>query len=333
MKFNLIICTYNRPEAIIKLLDSVKSQKLYPDEILIIDGSYDGKTKEKLNSRTYQKLQYFKVEDFHRGLTRQRNFGIERTGKDIEIICFLDDDVVLKNDYFKNLLKTYIDFPNALGVGGYIIDEVKWRKLDPLDEPLSSDFVFDGYARKDSSRFLLRKKLNLINNEIPTYMPPSAHGRSVGFLPPNGKIYPVETFMGGVSSYRKGVFDEIKFSTYFEGYGLYEDTDFTLRLSKMGSLYLNTSAQLFHYHNDKGRPNQFKYGKMVVRNGWYVWRVKYPNPTFTAKIKWNLNTLVLLVIRISNIFSTSKRKLAFTESLGRIFGWTSLIFNKPKINK
>ena len=83
--------------------------------------------------------------------------------------------------------------------------------------------------------------------------------------------------------FRKIVFDSIWFSPYFEGYGLYEDADFTLRLSKIGKLYVNTNAQLGHFHDESGRPNKYQYGKMVVRNGWYVWRVKYPNPSLQFK--------------------------------------------------
>ena len=135
--------------------------------------------------------------------------------------------------------------------------------------------------------------------------------------------------MGGVSSFRKSVFKEFQFSTYFEGYGLYEDADFTLRLSKVGKLYINTNAQLGHYHDASGRPNQYDYGKMVVRNGYYVWRVKYPNPSFKAKIKWHLITLLLTVIRFTNVATTSKRKEAFTETLGRISGCVTLFFNPP----
>jgi hypothetical protein len=70
---------------------------------------------------------------------------------------------------------------------------------------------------------------------------------------------------------------------------------------------------------------------MVVRNGWYVWRVKYPNPSFNARLKWNAISLLLIMIRFSNIFTTSKRQEAFTETMGRIVGWLSLSFNKPEI--
>jgi len=133
-----------------------------------------------------------------------------------------------------------------------------------------------------------------------------------------------------VSSFRKEVFDRFSFSEYFEGYGLYEDADFTLRLAKTGNLYLNTAAQLHHYHDDSGRPNKYNYGKMVVRNGWYVWRVKNPKPSASARFKWHAITLLLTGVRLLNVLTTSKRKEALTEALGRMAGWIGLFFNKPK---
>ncbi len=332
MKFSLIICTYRRPKALIMLLDTVKIQFLYPDEILIIDGSPDDNSKNALQEKFYPGLKYFKVGVEGRGLTKQRNFGIQKVAETSEIVCFLDDDIVLTPEYFKNLISTYSQNPNALGVGGAIIDEVQWRKLHPGEMPTFSEFSLDGYIRKDSSRFLLRKKLGLLENSFPTFMPGEGHGRSVGFLPPSNKIYKVETFMGGVASYRKTVFEQLKFSTYFEGYGLYEDTDFTLRCSKIGNLYVNTAAKLYHYHDEDGRPNQFKYGKMVVRNGWYVWRVRHENPGLKAKINWHLITWLLIFIRFANIFNTPNKKQAFSEGIGRTFGWISLVFNKPKVS-
>ena len=70
---------------------------------------------------------------------------------------------------------------------------------------------------------------------------------------------------------------------------------------------------------------------MVVRNGWYVWRVKHPNPSIKAQFKWHLITLLLTFIRFSNAITTSKRKESFSEFLGRSVGWFSLFFNKPYI--
>jgi len=332
MNFTLIVCTYMRPTALLKLLNSVKAQYLYPNEIIIVDGSLDTKTKEILEENIFQNLIYYIVDQNNRGLTKQRNFGISKTATHSQIVCFLDDDTILESNYFEEIIKTYNFFPDALGVGGYINNEVLWEKTNENFVPSIKEFYYDGWKRKDGSRFVLRKKLGLDSNTKPGFLPEFSNGRSIGFLPPSGKIYQVEQLMGGVSSFKKEVFEQLQFSTYFEGYGLYEDADFTLRLSKLGNLYINTKAQLGHFHDNSGRPNKYEYGKMVVRNGWYVWRVKYPKPSMKARIKWNLIVLLLTFARISNIFTTAKPKEAFTESLGRMIGWLSLFYNKPKIS-
>ena len=330
MNFTLIICTYMRPEPLLKLLQSVKMQTCYPNQILIIDGSTNTATQKIVAENTFLNLEYHAVPPEHRGLTKQRNYGIARVNAAAEVVCFLDDDTVLEPTYFEEIIKTYNVHPEALGVGGYIANEIQWEQVAAKYTPTANEFQYDGWKRKEGSRFVLRKILGLDSDCPPGFSPEFSHGRSVGFLPPSGKIYEVEQLMGGVSSFRKSVFEKFQFSPYFEGYGLYEDADFTLRVAKTGKLYLNTQAQLAHYHDAAGRPNQYQYGKMVVRNGWYVWRVKEPNPSFKAQLKWHAITLLLTSIRASNIFTTHNRKEAFTETMGRVVGWLSLWFSKPK---
>lgn len=327
MNFSLIICTYKRPESLKRLLDSVMKQILYPNEILVIDGSEDSQTQEVLKVNVYPQLRYFKVEEKDRGLTSQRNFGINNISEWSEIICFLDDDIQLTENYFKHLLETYQIFPDAVGVGGYILNDIEWKKGETLNK---YEFEYDGWIRPLGSRNVLRKKLNLLSDKPPGVMPEFSNGLSISFLPPTGKIYPVEFFMGGVASYKTALFKKINFSEFFKGYGLYEDLDFCLRASKFGKLYVNTAAGLFHFHHQAGRPNKLKYGKMVVRNGWYVWRLKHPTPPIEAHIKWHAIVFLLTLVRIGNIFTTSKKKEAFTESAGRIIGWWSLILSKPE---
>ncbi len=300
---------------------------------ILIDGSTNSNTQKMLEENSFANLSYYCVSPEERGLTKQRNFGIDKTNVASEIICFLDDDTVLLPDYFEQLVSTYQIYPEALGVGGHIIEDTDYEFVGENYIPKMDEYFFDGWKRKDGSRFIARKKLGLDSDCPPGFSSLSSHGRSVSFLPPSGKIYEVEQLMGGVSSFRKKIFEHIRFSTYFEGYGLYEDSDFSLRVAKTGKLYLNTAAKLYHYHAESGRPNQYRYGKMVVRNGWYVWRVKNPNPSLKHKIKWNLITLLLTIIRFSNTFTSNSKKAALTEALGRTAGWLSLLFNKPKFKK
>ena len=330
MRFSLIICTYKRPGAILRLLNSVQEQERKPDEILIIDGSPDHGTSEAVKFKKLPALKYFQVEAQDRGLTRQRNFGISKVNAASEVVCFLDDDIVLTLDYFKKLLETYQEKSDAVGAGGYILDDVKWTKGGTA---AFQEFEMDGYKRKLGARNVLRKRFGLLSDQPPGIMPEFSNGFSTGFLPPSGKIYPVEFFMGGVSSFRKEIFERIQFSPYFEGYGLYEDMDFCLRASRIGQLYVNTSAQLYHHHEESGRPNRYQYGKMVLRNGWYVWRVKNPRPKLRTKLRWHATVLLLTLVRITNVINSRRRKEAFTESLGRIAGWWSLLRNKPGVQQ
>lgn len=331
MTFSLIVCTYKRAIPLLKLLNSIKDQTLYPNEILIIDGSIDDETKKILEENPFENLIYYKVSELQRGLTKQRNYGISKVNKDTEIVCFLDDDTILDPNYFEEIVKTYQKHPEALGVGGYITNETKWFFVGENYKPTLQEYYFDGYKRKESSRFVLRKKLGLDSNKPPGFLPEFSHGRSIGFLPPSNKMYEVEQLMGGVSSFKKSVFEQFQFSTYFEGYGLYEDADFTLRVSKTGKLFVNTAAKLEHHHDASGRPSLYKYGKMVVRNGWYVWRVKYPNPNIKAKLKWHVITLLLSFIRLTNVLSSNNRQAILTEFWGRITSYFNLLISKPKI--
>ena len=331
MNFSLVVCTYMRPKPLLDLLKSVKLQTLYPNEIVIVDGSTNEETKAILTTNVFENLHYFRVDANQRGLTKQRNFGVSKTNADSEIICFLDDDTILEKNYFEEIMNTFASDANIVGVGGVAINENFWKKKDPsVSYDPKKYYEFEGYVYPEGLRNIVRNYLGLQSNLPPGRMPEYSHGKTCGF-PLTGKIYEVDLLVGMSFSFKKSIFEHIAFSTYFEGYGLYEDADFSIKAQRFGINVMSTKAQLSHFHNPAGRPNQYRYGKMVVRNGWYVWRLKYPNPSITAKFKWNAITLVLAGIRFLNVLTTNKRKEALTEFLGRMIGWFSLFLSKPKI--
>jgi GT2 family glycosyltransferase len=319
-----------RAKPLLNLLNSISNQSDYPNEIIIVDGSTNEETQEVLEKNNFHNLTYYKVDEQNRGLTKQRNFGISKVDSTSEIVCFLDDDTILEKDYFENIITTFIEKPDAIGVGGVAINENKWKINATSIKKSAKFYVLENYYIKESSRNYLRNVLGLGSNKMPGVMPVFSHGKTCSY-PLNQKVYPVDLLVGMAMNFRKSLFDKITFSTYFEGYGWYEDADFSLRALKFGQNYINTAAKLSHYHDSSGRPNKYNYGKMVLRNGWYVWRIKHPNPTFKSRIKWNAISLLLTIIRFTNTFTTTRKKEAFTESIGRIVGWFSLLFNKPKI--
>lgn len=157
----------------------------------------------------------------------------------------------------------------------------------------------------------------------PGWMPRSGHGRPVTFLPPDGNDHVVEFMFGGASAWRREVVDRHKFSTFFQGYGLYEDLSFSLQVSRTAPLYVCTAARLVHRHDTNGRPNPFRHGRMVVRNGWYVWRQRWPHPSTKHRFQWWSITLLLMLCRVVDP-REGHRWQAFQEALGRLAGVFSL---------
>ena len=314
------------------LLTSVVSCSIKPRDIIIVDSSLDDDTSNIVSKfiSEYVRLNYYKVDEDHRGLTRQRNFGISKLSDDTEIVAFLDDDIKVEPDYFKELLETYRSHPDAIGAGGIDLQNNNYFRKEPgAQYNRFKYYELDEWVAKEPLRYRVRKHFGLLSNLQPGLIPDFSHGRSV--LPPNGKVYEVEHFMGGIASYRREIFDHIKFSTFFDGYSLYEDFDFCVRALKYGILYVNTNAKVWHYHEPSGRPDFYKYGKMVVRNGWYVWRVRYPSPSLKAKLKWHAITLLLANIRLVNSITGPDRKNAFMDYLGRMIAWAEVCLKPPVI--
>ncbi len=329
MYCTLIICTFKRAESLSGLLHSVQLQTQYPDEILVVDGSPDQETAIMIDRNNFRNLTYFSVPPESRGLTRQRNFGIAKISPNAEIVAFLDDDTELMPDYFEQLKSTFEKNPDITGVGGLAANENTWQPQQPgISYNSKKYYCFEGYVYKEAQRNIVRNYFGLQSNLGPGMMPEYSHGRTCGF-PPTGRIYDVDLLIGMSFAFRRRVFESISFSKYFEGYGLYEDADFSIRALEFGRNVIDTKLQLQHFHHPSGRPNHYRYGKMVVRNGYYVWRIKNPNPSLKAIIKWNAITWLLAAIRCSNTFTTRDRSAAFMESAGRFAAWVTLSFNKP----
>jgi len=330
-RLSLIVCTYQRPLQVERLLESLCLQATMPGETLIVDSSPNDETERTVQRLQHEtkipNLRYDRVSSEHHGLTLQRNYGIAHAQG--EILAFLDDDTIPEPDYFEKIIDCFERHPEAIGVGGYITNEVHWWQADGKPRQSLSVFRSGKWERREDYRWRLRKLLRLGSPVSPGWMPPSGHGRHVGFLPPDEQDHQVEFLMGGASAWRSKIFQHHQFSTYFRGYGLYEDLDFCVRASVDGPLYLCTQARLAHHHDPLGRPNHFRYGEMVVRNGWLVWRRRWPIPHHSDRMRWWAITTLLALCRLGDTLRGLKGRVALAEAAGRFWGMITLLWDKP----
>jgi len=141
----------------------------------------------------------------------------------------------------------------------------------------------------------------------------------------------VDCFMGGASLWRRVLFERVGFSSWFEGYGLYEDQDFCLRAGRQGELWVARDAVVEHLHEPTARPNPFRYGRMVMVNGWRVWRQGNPEPSLRSRTAWWVVSLLLTLVRASNAVRGTERATAVREAAGRVWGGLVLLFRRPPL--
>jgi hypothetical protein len=82
----------------------------------------------------------------------------------------------------------------------------------------------------------------------------------------------VEWLPSGAAVWRRGVFDNFRFDSWFDGYSYLEDLDFSYSVGKQYRLAIVADAGFRHYPSPSGRGAPYQFGKREVRNRLYLVR-------------------------------------------------------------
>ena len=228
----LIVCTRNRPLEVGRCLESVANQTRLPHVILVVDSSDDDATERVVGGRSFGPLA--DRLEYHRslaGLTHQRNAGVALTRSDI--VHFIDDDVVLEPGYIAAVMAAFsADERGAiLGVGGLVTNA------------------------HHEGRSSLRRLFGLYGDRSGAVL---ASGRNV--LAVDLVVDADVDWLSGCSmSYRRTLFDVIRFDEDLPGYGLGEDVEFSYRVRQHGRLLVATAARLVHLQSPTNRLTSVQY--------------------------------------------------------------------------
>lgn len=218
---SVVIPAYNRPEDLKKTFKSLLKFAKDLNEIIVVDQSKDDLTKKLVKSFKIKNLRYVFSET--PSITIARNLGVKKASKKSKIVCFLDDDIVLGENYFSEILKIFNKHPEAKAVAGK-----SFSAKPPKLENLLKRIFFLGYLEKESARMV------------------SAYGNT---HPENlKKVINVQWLPGVNMAYKKEVFNEQKFDENLLGYTVTEDTGFSYGLYKKhkDSLFLTPNAKIVH---------------------------------------------------------------------------------------
>lgn len=214
----LVICTRNRPESFLDLVKSLNNQTVLPTEIIVVDSSDDSRTQEIVETSKLFLSGIMKYISSTPGLTKQRNIGVRNAINNNDILHFVDDDTILRENYFEIIVKKFSVDSKIVGVGG-AISNLPTHKCTLIKRLMLLDSNFEGRV--------LRSGVNVLNFK-------GDSDRSVDWL------------SGCSMSFRSELFNKIKFDESRTGSGVGEDVDFCLRAKLFGKLLWTPDTSVIH---------------------------------------------------------------------------------------
>lgn len=221
---SLIISTYNRPQALFHVLQSVKRQKVLPFEVLVADDGSGDETRqliEQLQKDFPVPLIHAWQEDL--GFRQAANKNNATSQANGNYLLFLDGDLVMHPGYIKDNIAT--------AQKGYFV--VNTRVM--LNENITKDIFANKHFNISTSQ-LLKQKNSKNGFHLPWLSP---------MIPTKQKLKPCR---GGLMGIWKEDFIAVNgMNEDFVGWG-HEDTDLFIRLFNYGLKRRNNKFKALTYH-------------------------------------------------------------------------------------
>ena len=228
MKISIIICTIRREDLIAKLLDSLDAQSYDDFEVSIVGkqgaeaeaGSPPDRRRYSLRRLTAPK-----------GLARARNVGLEAAGG--ELICFLDDDVVLAPDFLATAAACF-GRPEMTDLGGL------------------TGYDTANYGQPVPPRWRLRQRLGLTRSLEPGDADHLGRSIPLSFLPPFEGCREVKWLPGFCQIFRRSAVEGLR----YDELAVVEDRDFSMEVGRRWRLAICGQLRLAHLFDPQGRHRQ-----------------------------------------------------------------------------
>jgi len=233
VKVSIVIATYNRCEDLKECLDSVFDLEVEPLEVIVVDS--------KSTDNTKQLKDCFPIEFVstnRRNRQSARNLGISIA--DGDVIAFLDDDVVVGDEWLREMIISYTD-STVGGVGGRAI-------------PYGSTEEF--YTKISNT------EVGKVFND----------GLVIGnFDFPSEKMLEVDSFIGCNMSFRRDLLLRVRgFDENYLGTGYRDDTDLCMRIRRLGYKLLYQPKSLV-WHKFRGKRVSSEWSYWYIRNHVYFY--------------------------------------------------------------
>ncbi len=223
-----VIPTRHRHEVFGRTLDSLLKQQMLPAELIAVDASEDGLTRELLGgfqSRAGESCEVRWMRAEIMGAATQRNQGVAAATQ--PVIWFLDDDILLEPDCVSRLWSALHSAPGIGGVNAMIANQ---RYQTPGRVSRLMFQLMAGERRDSYAGRVLGPAVNLLPEDRED-------------LP---ETVPVEWLNTTCTMYRREALPQPPFPAHFTGYSMMEDVTLSLLVARNWKLVNARTARIFH---------------------------------------------------------------------------------------
>jgi glycosyltransferase involved in cell wall biosynthesis len=246
-----LVPTLNRRLPLGRMLESLAQQSTQPAEMIVVDASPSGETKQLCETTIpglLTKIIYQKAAET--GAAVQRNQAVRSATQDV--VWFLDDDVVFEDDCLKHLWEALQSDERLGGVNAMITNQ---RYFPPGRVSRTVFRLLHGSAQESYAGKCIGPAFNLLpedNENLPACVP-------------------VEWLNTTCTLYRRAALPEPVFAEHFKGYSYLEDVALSLMIGRKWKLANARHARIFH----DTQPGEYKnstiaMAKMELVNRHYV---------------------------------------------------------------
>jgi GT2 family glycosyltransferase len=207
--------------------------------------------------------------------------------KNSQYIFFLDDDVLIKGDYFEEL-KILISQSDVIGGSGLAINLTKSLE-----------------RRKPEGLKGLYKKIFLLDSKVDGKLLKSAINIPCRIKNKSALSIKEVDWLIGCSVWKISAFDKLRFEETFYGQSLGEDLLFSYKAKALGKLLVNTDILINHRESDNERPNEHDFYKMWILNRYEISKQLRLSPLNIAFHWANFGTLMINIVKRQTKYRTN----------------------------
>lgn len=236
LNHHFVICTFNRPRELYVCLRMLANQDLLPRSITLVCTNEQDIGEDAHHALALLTDKGVRVQSLFsdRGLTLQRNVALKNVPSEANIVTFIDDDIILPQNYLFKMNEIFTKDKSCIGLGGITSDN------------------------SQSGRTSIIRRMFLLDSKSPGKVLKSGVNTSFKF---SNEPYEVQWLSGCCMSFRSDTLKKIAFDTRRVKVGWGEDVDFSLKAGAHGKLLAFYLPGIVHTQSRRNRSSNLERAK------------------------------------------------------------------------